>query len=166
MQFEGLDSDQSGECYGASIPLTYFLDDNFEPVLAYEMNDKEIPLDHGYPLRVILPGIVGARSVKWLSKVVVSDQESQSPWQQRDYKVFSPSVTMDSVDFNAAPAIMDTPVTSYICSHADGDVVKSGSIKLRGKVHEFGGPYFSRDLHLLNTLQDMLSPEMGEVLCA
>lgn len=96
------------------------------------MNDKEIPLDHGYPLRVIVPGIVGSRNVKWLTRIVISDQESQSPWQQRDYKGFSPSVTMDTVDFSSAPAIMDTPVTSYICSHEDGQTVQKGSIKLKG----------------------------------
>ncbi|OXA55992.1 putative sulfite oxidase, mitochondrial [Folsomia candida] len=139
VQFEGLDSDQSGECYGASIPLTYFLDENFEPVLAYEMNDKSIPIDHGFPLRVILPGIVGARSVKWLSRIIISNQESQSLWQQRDYKVFSPSVTMESVDFNSAPAIMDTPVTSYICSHEDGQVVAQGNIKMQGYAFSGGG---------------------------
>jgi sulfite oxidase len=64
-----MDSDASGECYGASVPLSYLLDENFEPVLAYEMNGKPLPIDHGFPLRIILPGIVGARSVKWLSKV-------------------------------------------------------------------------------------------------
>lgn len=125
--------DQSGECYGASVPLSYLLDGNFDAILAYEMNDKPLPLDHGFPIRVILPGIVGARSVKWLGRIIISDEESQSPWQQRDYKVFSPSVTLETVDFAAAPAISDTPVTSYICSHADGDRIKKGPIKLQGK---------------------------------
>jgi sulfite oxidase len=127
-----LDSDPSGECYGASVPLSYILDENFEAILAYEMNGKPLPLDHGFPIRIVLPGIVGARSVKWLSKIIISEQESQSPWQQRDYKVFSPSVTMDTVDFSLAPAIMDTPVTSYICSHENGDTVPQGPMKLQG----------------------------------
>lgn len=51
-----MDSDASGECYGASVPLSYILDGNFEPILAYEMNAKVLPLDHGFPIRVILPG--------------------------------------------------------------------------------------------------------------
>jgi len=132
IQFDGLDTDQSGECYGASVPLSYLLDGNFDAILAYEMNDKPIPIDHGFPIRIVLPGIVGARSVKWLSRVSISDEESQSPWQQRDYKVFSPSVSLETVDFSATPAIMDTPVTSYICSHNTGDKVPKGLLKLQG----------------------------------
>ncbi len=56
-------------------------------LLAFEMNGKELPRDHGYPLRAVVPGVVGARNVKWLASVKVSHQESPSHWQQLDYKV-------------------------------------------------------------------------------
>ena len=38
-------------------------------ILAYEMNGEAIPRDHGFPIRVIVPGVVGARNVKWLGTV-------------------------------------------------------------------------------------------------
>lgn len=38
-------------------------------ILAYEMNGKPIPKDHGFPVRAFIPGTVGARCVKWLSKL-------------------------------------------------------------------------------------------------
>lgn len=57
-------------------------DSRGDVLLAYEMNGKPLPLDHGFPLRVVCPGIVGARSVKWLGKIHVSKEESQSHWQQ------------------------------------------------------------------------------------
>jgi sulfite oxidase len=38
-------------------------------LLALEMNGETLPVDHGFPLRVVAPGIVGARNVKWLGKV-------------------------------------------------------------------------------------------------
>lgn len=54
--------------YGASIPVEKALDPHGEVILAYEMNGEPIPRDHGYPIRVIVPGVVGARNVKWLGK--------------------------------------------------------------------------------------------------
>jgi len=48
-------------------------------------------------------------------------------------------VTMDTVDFSSAPAIMDTPVTSYICSHENGETVKAGEVKLQGYAFSGGG---------------------------
>ena len=54
--------------------LNYFLFDNFLK-------------DHGYPVRLIAPGIVGARQVKWLTSIRTSSEESESHWQRRDYKV-------------------------------------------------------------------------------
>jgi sulfite oxidase len=81
---------RAGERYGASVPIQKALTDEGDVLLAYEMNGQPIPRDHGHPLRAIIPGHVAARSVKWLEKVIVSDEESESHWQQRDYKGFCP----------------------------------------------------------------------------
>ena len=56
----------SGEAYGASIPVDKAMSPVGDVLLAYEMNGADLPPDHGYPVRVIIPGVVGARSVKWL----------------------------------------------------------------------------------------------------
>lgn len=65
-----------------------------EAMLAYEMNDEELPAAHGYPLRVVVPGHVGVRNVKWVNKIVLSDEEAQGPWQRgMAYKGFGPSVS-------------------------------------------------------------------------
>ncbi|CAG7719034.1 unnamed protein product, partial [Allacma fusca] len=139
LQFEGLDSDPSGESYGGSIPLSYLLDGNFQAIVAYEMNGETLPRDHGYPLRIILPGVVGARNVKWLSRITISSDESQSPWQQRDYKVFNSSVTIDNVDYSSSPPITDLPINSYICSHENGASVQCGHNIFRGYAYSGGG---------------------------
>lgn len=57
-----------------------------EVLIAYKMNDEPLPRDHGYPLRLIAPGVVGARQVKYLKTVRLSDEESPAHWQQKDYK--------------------------------------------------------------------------------
>jgi DMSO/TMAO reductase YedYZ molybdopterin-dependent catalytic subunit len=36
------------------------------------MNGEPLPRDHGYPVRVVVPGITGARSVKWVGKILAS----------------------------------------------------------------------------------------------
>lgn len=57
-----------------------------ETIIAYEMNNQPIPRDHGFPLRAICPGNVGARQVKWLTRIITSDEESPSHWQRKDYR--------------------------------------------------------------------------------
>lgn len=64
----GLDRDLT-TCYGSSIPASTAVDPTGDVILAFEMNGEPIPRDHGFPVRAVVPGVVGARSVKWLAKV-------------------------------------------------------------------------------------------------
>lgn len=73
--------------------------------------------------RVIVPGVTGARNVKWLNKIIASNEESHSFWQRQDYKMFSPATDWDTVDWDSAPSIQDMPVNSAICvPHTDATV--------------------------------------------
>ncbi len=101
------------EAYGASIPLSKAIDPRGDVILACQMNGKALPPDHGYPLRVIAPGHVAARSVKWVQKVILSEEESTSQWQRRDYKCFGPNDT-EKPNWDMAPAIQEMPVQSAI----------------------------------------------------
>lgn len=56
------------------------------------MNEETLPKYHGYPARVIVPGICGARSVKWLHSLTISKEESNSRWQKHDYKVLPSNI--------------------------------------------------------------------------
>lgn len=128
--FEGLDKDAgSGTVYAASIPMDV-VERVPDVLLAYEMNGEVLPRDHGYPVRAVVPGVVGARCVKWLGKVVLSEDESTSHWQRQDYRSFSPDTDWDSVDFSKAPSIQEMPVVSTICAH-DVDEEK-GTISVSG----------------------------------
>lgn len=68
---EGLDQDMVGNTYETSIPLLKALDFTGDVILCYEMNGEPLPRDHGYPLRMIVPGYNGARSVKWLKRLTI-----------------------------------------------------------------------------------------------
>ncbi|XP_062139581.1 sulfite oxidase, mitochondrial [Drosophila sulfurigaster albostrigata] len=140
--FEGADLDPTSHPYGASIPLSKALDPRGDVLLAYEMNDQPLSRDHGFPIRVIVPGTVGARNVKWLTRIIVADHESDSHWQQNDYKGFSPSTDWDTVDFSKSLAIQSMPVTSAICSPMPEEHVKvdgDGFITARGYAWSGGG---------------------------
>lgn len=102
------------EAYSGSIPIAKAVDPHGDVMLAYEMGGKPLSRDHGYPLRVLVPGHTAARSVKWLEKIVLAEDECQSAWQQRDYKCFGPNQTPKDVDYSSAPAIQEMPVQSAI----------------------------------------------------
>lgn len=57
--------------YVSSTPLDRVWDRDFDVLLATRMNGEPLPKHHGAPLRVVLPGLGGARCVKWLTKIEV-----------------------------------------------------------------------------------------------
>jgi DMSO/TMAO reductase YedYZ molybdopterin-dependent catalytic subunit len=63
VQFTGADG------YTASITLEEALRDS--TILAYEMNDVTLPKEHGFPARLVLPGALGYKWVKWIVKMEV-----------------------------------------------------------------------------------------------
>lgn len=101
------------EGYGASIPIDKAVEKRGDVILAFEMNGKTLPTDHGYPIRVVVPGTVAARSVKWVNKIVLSDEEAATQWQRRDYKCFGPNEGPNP-NWDAARSIQETPVQSAI----------------------------------------------------
>merc|ERR1719220_2972576 len=85
-------------CYGmddmqASVPIETALSPFRDVLLAYEMNGEPLPAEHGFPVRLVVPGVVGVRNVKWVGRITTSMEEAQGPWQRGiAYKGFSPNV--------------------------------------------------------------------------
>ena len=124
IEFIGGDQQNSNFKYNTSIPVTKALD--LDVILCYEMNGKVLSRDHGYPLRVIVPGYSGARMVKWLSAIELRVIESVSQYHVMDYKLFKPSLELAKVtknDWIKADAIKEVNINSYICNLYDGDIV-------------------------------------------
>ncbi|KRX65546.1 putative sulfite oxidase, mitochondrial, partial [Trichinella sp. T9] len=139
VQFTGLDDNGTGEPYGASIPIDVAMKPGNQVILAYSMNDKPIPVEHGFPVRVVVPGVVGARSVKWLASIVLSKDESPSQWQQSDYKTFNPSTDWPTANFSTVQAIQELPVQSAICSPAENSSFPRGTKTIAVKGYAWSG---------------------------
>ncbi|KAH9514890.1 hypothetical protein Btru_021275 [Bulinus truncatus] len=139
--FEGMDKQPDGSPYGASIPMELAKALKDVIIIAYEMNGSVIPRDHGYPVRVMIPGVVGARQVKWLNKIYFSSEESTSHWQRNDYKGFNSSVDWDTVKFDKSVSITQMPVTSAICEPIEGSNLDedSESVIVKGYAYSGGG---------------------------
>jgi len=74
--------------FGASIPIAKALSD--EVLLAWAMNGQPLPRVHGAPLRAVVPGWIGARSVKWLQSVTALAEPSRNYFQATDYRLLPP----------------------------------------------------------------------------
>lgn len=117
---------QEDTWYGASIPLSRALRPDADVLLALEMNDEPLTVAHGYPVRVVTPGIAGARAVKWLDRITVQTHESENFYQQHDYKVLPPDATdAESAGkyWDVTPAVQEMPVNSTVVTPAEGSTV-------------------------------------------
>jgi sulfite oxidase len=77
-----------GQRYASSIPLAKA--SSGEVLLAWAMNGAPLPRIHGAPVRVVVPGYIGARSVKWLQRITLRTAPSESYFQAEDYRLLPP----------------------------------------------------------------------------
>lgn len=67
-----------------------------DTLLVYAMNGQPLPPDHGFPVRVLMPGWIGVANIKWLGRLEVSEQPLFSNWNTETYVLIGP-------DYMAAP---------------------------------------------------------------
>jgi sulfite oxidase len=116
--------------YQVSIPMHKAL--AREVLLAWAMNGEALSPEHGFPLRVVVPGYAGVRSAKWVAGVTVRDSAADSPIQQHDYKLVPPHMTEQTVDWDAGLTINEMPLNAAICEPEPGAVIDAGPVTVRG----------------------------------
>lgn len=131
--FAGMDRvEKRGErfAFGASIPLAKARDPRV--VLAWEINGAPLPPEHGFPLRVVVPGYIGARSVKWVGSIRVREAPSDNYYQARSYKLFPPGVGPEEADWSRGLMLGELSLTSVMGRPRAGEEVAAGLVAVRG----------------------------------
>ena len=128
IQATGLDDPfvSGGTDYGRvrrPFPVEKALDD---ALLAWGINGEDLLPDHGYPLRLVLPGWVGIASIKWLGSLEVSTTQLTSPWNTTFYRMVGPDWPADS------PPLTVNPVRSA-WELAPDQVLPSRPVTLTGR---------------------------------
>ena len=95
------------------------------PLLAIEMNGEPLPLEHGYPVRLVVPGSYGMRSVKWLTSITAMDEPFVGHFPLK-YRYFGDRLAEDGEPVGA----MRT--RSLVVEPADGAPVEGGVVTVRG----------------------------------
>ncbi|EGC46884.1 sulfite oxidase [Histoplasma capsulatum var. duboisii H88] len=135
---------QDDSNYGVSIELWRAMAVDREVILALEMNNKPLQPAYGYPVRVVVPGVAGARWVKWLDTISVVPHESPNFYQQHDYKILPPeALTWEIAEeyWPKVPAMQCMPVNSVVAVPNDDSTVSlplSGELEIKGFAVPFG----------------------------
>ena len=76
-------------------------------IVAYLQNGEPLTVDHGFPARVLVPGIYGMKNVKWVAEIELSDQEYQGYWQTRGWSDTAEVQTLSRIDTREATRLED-----------------------------------------------------------
>ena len=125
--------------FGGSIPLDKAC--RPEVLLAWGMNGEPLPPVHGAPLRVVVPGYIGARSVKWLERVEVQSGPWQGYFQHVAYRLLPE-------DGRPAPGagipLGLVALNSDVLAPASGETVAAGAVEVRGYAFAGGERHVAR----------------------
>ena len=155
VNFEGADEPSEGK-YATCIPFAYAMDPTNDVILAYEMNDVPLPPDHGYPVRLVIPGYVGGRCVKWLKKIWISDKENDSHYHIWDNRVLPSFITEKDGEFaevgfhHPDTACNEQNLNSVIVKPAQGEKIalsqakKGRTYRVEGYAYDGGGHQVQR----------------------
>ncbi|KAL1650041.1 hypothetical protein SLS58_001419 [Diplodia intermedia] len=143
---EGADKLPNGY-YGTSVKLNWAMDPNRGMILAHKMNGEMLTPDHGKPLRCVIPGQIGGRSVKWLKKLIVTAEPSDNWYHIYDNRVLPTMVSPDDAANDPSwwkderYAIYDLSTNSAVAypAHEEQLSVVSGPEKYHVRGYAYGG---------------------------
>jgi DMSO/TMAO reductase YedYZ molybdopterin-dependent catalytic subunit len=119
--------------FARSIPLEKARRD---VLLAYKMNGEDLPSEHGFPLRAVVPGWYAMGSVKWLQRIIVTDRPFTGYYQTMDYAYWRRTDYghwQRGEDIAELTPLSELQIKAQIAHPAEGDSVPANtSVRVRG----------------------------------
>jgi DMSO/TMAO reductase YedYZ molybdopterin-dependent catalytic subunit len=108
-----------GVKFARSIPLSKARD----VLIAYKMNDVDLPPEHGFPVRAIVPGWYAVASIKWLERIIVTDEPFAGYYQTLDYAYWKRRGELAEL-----VPLSELQIKAQIARPSEGEVVPANSI--------------------------------------
>ena len=132
-----------GETFPTGIdPLTVMVERSLpieamnDALLAWEMNGEPLPLAHGGPLRLVVPGYQGVNNVKYIKRVAFTPVESSASIQKLRYRLNAIGTTATTAD----PSVLGMTVKSFVTSPSGGEPIRAGVVYVTGVAFGGGSP--------------------------
>ena len=133
VEFVGLDQvERHGDRFGfgGSIELEKALSEDV--LLATRLNGAPLSPAHGFPLRAVVPGWIGARSVKWLGRITLLATASDNYFQSQAYRMQREQNSERPRDVSGGIVMNGVPLNSVILDPAPEQTVPAGTVRVRG----------------------------------
>jgi DMSO/TMAO reductase YedYZ molybdopterin-dependent catalytic subunit len=94
--------------YADSFPIEAAL--NNECVLVYQMNGAALTQKHGYPARLLVPGIYGMKNCKWITQVELVNDDFKGYWESQGWSDVAHYQTLSRIDYPDSNRIPAKPI--------------------------------------------------------
>ena len=91
-------------------------------LLAYRMNDEELPMENGFPVRAIVPGWYAVASIKWLQRIIVTEKPFNGYYQTLDYSFWQRQGELAKLT-----ALSEIQIKTAITKPAEGENIQANS---------------------------------------
>jgi sulfite oxidase len=118
------------QTFGASIPVAKATAG--EVLLAWEVNAAPLPAVHGGPVRAVVPGYIGARSVKWVRRITAQDHPSDNYFQAVDYRLLPADADPNQVDPGEGLALGVVALNAAILRPDEDQTLPTGPTEVSG----------------------------------
>lgn len=138
--------------YGTSIDIATAMDPYGDVLIAWEQNGIRLAPDHGYPVRVVIPGWIGGRMVKWLEDIEVMDKPSDNYYHFFDNRILPPHVDAELAKaegwwYKPEYLFNQLNINSAIVYPQNGEVMSltgAGAYTIKGYAYSGGGRKVTR----------------------